>query len=277
MNFDVVWIRTLQYNLTLKSIFWKIAVMAEEFTPITHSPPDSLLNWLKFQARLITDFQVRTVYKHLLAFLPHAKGRVLDVGCGQSPYRYLFVMNRIDYVGIDIEDANQFGYNRDDIMRFDGLHIPFDDNTFDSLICTEVLEHTPSPDALILEMYRVLKSGGVGFITVPWSARTHYMPYDYYRFTPTKLEQMFQCFDQFEIRVRGNDVNTICAKIIVVYLRQLVMLRNITSPWWLFRLLNFVIGIPLVVICIFIGHIALFLHMGSEFDPLGYSVLIRKK
>lgn len=251
--------------------------MSEEFTPITHSPPDSLFNWLKFQARLVADFQVRTVYKHLQVFLPSVKGRILDVGCGQSPYRHLFVMNHIDYVGVDIEDANQFGYDRNDITRFDGLHIPFSDSEFDALICTEVLEHTPNPEALILEMYRVLNSGGVGFITVPWSARTHYMPYDYHRFTPTRLMQMFRCFDYVDIQARGNDVNTICAKIIVVYLRQLAMLKKIKNPWWIFRLLNFIIGIPLVVCCVVIGHFALALHVGSESDPLGYSIFIRKK
>lgn len=47
------------------------------------------------------------------------------------------------------------------------LKMPFDDETFDIVLSTEVIEHTPDPHAAILEMHRVIKRGGVLALTVP--------------------------------------------------------------------------------------------------------------
>lgn len=47
------------------------------------------------------------------------------------------------------------------------LRIPFADNTFDHVVNTEVIEHTPAPMQVIPELYRVLKPGGVLVLTVP--------------------------------------------------------------------------------------------------------------
>lgn len=250
--------------------------MIEEFTPISNSAPDTPINWLKFKARLLADFQVRTVYKHLLTFLPLAKGKLLDIGCGQSPYRHLFVPLGVKYVGIDIEEAKNFGYERADIIHFDGLTIPFESESFDTIICTEVLEHTPNPELLIAEMYRVLKKEGAAFISVPWSARTHYMPHDYHRFTPTRLAVLFEKFQNVSVVARGNDINTISAKVIVVYLRQLAALRNIKHSLWLIRLLGSLVGLPFVALSLFVGHFSLIFRIGSESDPLGYSIFLVK-
>lgn len=250
--------------------------MVEEFTPISHSAPDSFFNWLKFRARLLADFQVRTVYKDMTKFLPRVKGRVLDIGCGQSPYKHLFVSKGIEYIGIDIIDAQNFGYFRNDIITFDGVHIPFEDGSFDAIICTEVLEHTPHPESLVLEMYRVLKDDGVGFVTVPWSARTHYMPHDYHRFTPTRLALFFRHFSYADILVRGNDINTICAKIIVVYLRQVSKLLKKQFFLWPLILCICAIGAPLAMLALVLGHLSLLFNVGSKSDPLGYSVVLVK-
>ena len=250
---------------------------SEEFVPVTHSAPDSFLNRLKFCGRLMADFQVLSVYRHLRRHRKLLHGRIVDVGCGESPYRHLVsTTTQENYVGVDIQDAVSFGYDRKDVVTFDGENLPFADDSFDSCLCTEVLEHVPEPTRLVDEMFRVMRKGGWIFVTVPWSARTHYMPHDYQRFTPTKLALMFKKFDSVQILPRGNDVNTICAKIIVVYLRQVVSLAKHFNALTLLRLIPVTVGLPLVMVTVGIGHLALALRLGSEADPLGYTIVARK-
>ncbi|MCK9594964.1 MAG: class I SAM-dependent methyltransferase [Candidatus Omnitrophica bacterium] len=110
------------------------------------------------------------------------KGRVLDIGCGLRPYaRYLRAKI---YVGIDI-----LAEVKPDIRsRCDPL--PFKDGSFDSVICTEVLEHILRPQACLAQINKALKKGGIVYITVPQSWCLHYEPDDYWRFTRYGIETL---------------------------------------------------------------------------------------
>ncbi len=247
----------------------------EEFVPIRHSPPDSLINWLKFNLRLAADFQVRTVYQDLNAFLPQIQGPVLDVGCGESPYRNLIEGKGLGYVGTDYSNSGEFGYERSDIIRFSGNRIPFYDELYDTILCTEVLEHTPEPEALVQEAHRILKKGGRALFTVPWSARTHYMPNDYCRFTPTKLAELFQGFSSVDIHPRGTDITTICAKIMVAEIRAISALTQI-RPEWPLLFVGALVGLPIAFTSLVVGRLSLRFNLGSETDPLGYTIVVQK-
>ena len=171
----------------------------ESFRPVANTPPTTLAGKARFYGRMLVDLQVLTVYRDLRRHLPDFRGEVLDVGCGQSPYRFLLDAHATHYVGIDILDADRFDYVNDDIVPFDGEHIPFADAQFDAVVCTEVLEHVPHFQLLVNEIHRVLKDGGRAVFTVPWSARYHYVPYDYFRYTPSSLRSMFAQFDNVAI------------------------------------------------------------------------------
>ena len=247
----------------------------EGFKPISNTPPDTLLNKLKFQARLVLDFQTNTVYRQLQEFLPQMQGKVLDIGCGQSPYKHLLNSQKTQYYGVDIEEANQkFDYKNSQIIHFDGQNIPLGDSLMDSFICTEVLEHIQEPEKFIAEIYRVLKVGGVGVVTVPWSARYHYIPYDYYRYTPSTLNRLFQNFSSIKIVPRGTDITVIVSKIIVAYFRGLQSPQKFIS--WLLKVLLDLVIFPLFIVCIFVGHLSLVFGFGSKDDPLGYTIWVQK-
>jgi SAM-dependent methyltransferase len=70
------------------------------------------------------------------------------------------------------------------------LALPFCDGCFDSALCTEVLEHVPSPERALRELRRVLKCGGQLLITAPMTWGLHYEPFDYFRYTRYGLEQL---------------------------------------------------------------------------------------
>src|SRR5207244_743981 len=69
---------------------------------------------------------------------------------------------------------------------------PFDDGSIDSLMLTEVLEHLPEPGDALREAWRVLKPGGLLYVTVPMTWGLHYVPYDFYRFTRYGLDHILK-------------------------------------------------------------------------------------
>ncbi len=246
--------------------------MSEGFRPVSNTPPIGFMGSLKFYGRMLLDLQALTIYIHLKKLVPFFKGDVIDVGCGQSPYRFLLDKNATQYFGIDVKEAASFDYDNKDITYFNGSDIPFEDNRFSGLICTEVVEHVHHYQKLINEMHRVMKPGARGVITIPWSARFHYDPYDYFRYTPSTLKIMFAGFSEAIITPRGSDISNIANKVIVLWVRNLLP----TTFWqWLFFPVWFAL-LPIPALVTLIAHISLVLNLGSVGDPLGYTIFLKK-
>lgn len=118
------------------------------------------------------------------------RGTLLDVGCGQMPYKPILMApsgHVSQYLGLDFAE-NPIHRNKPDLFWHDG-RIPLDDDSVDSALCTEVLEHCPEPEAVLCEVLRVLRPGGVLFLTVPFLWPLHEVPYDHYRYTPFALRR----------------------------------------------------------------------------------------
>ena len=143
-------------------------------------------------SRLLLDLQTNSIERHLRGALAGFHGRLLDVGCGNSPFRHLLDPAAAQYQGVDVAAAAAFGYQNPDTVYYDGHVLPFPDASFDAVLCTEVVEHIPDPAETIREIHRVLKPGGLLVVTIPWSARFHYQPYDYHRYTPSMLSSLFK-------------------------------------------------------------------------------------
>ncbi len=112
------------------------------------------------------------------------KGRLLDLGCGDSPYRKY--MGCDQYVGFE-RDA------RDNVqVTGEGEMLPFRNEVFDSLASTEVLEHIYRFQQCVSEMYRVLKKDGIAYISVPMLWPMHYEPYDFFRFTLFGIKKVLE-------------------------------------------------------------------------------------
>jgi SAM-dependent methyltransferase len=199
-------------------------------------------------------------------------GAVLDVGCGEMPFRDLLPSDT-RYTGLDVPRADEFGMAADrEIVAFDGLHIPFPDSHFDNIICTEVLEHAEDPDGLIAEMHRVLRPGGTLVATIPYSARVHYAPYDFNRFTRYGLLRLFSKFGAPDVVERGDDLAAVANKLIVVCMR---LARPSWTLLWRLPILIFIAS-PAAVLALAVAHLSLWLGLGSKADPLGYGVVARK-
>lgn len=244
----------------------------EQFQPIPVRFGSSRPSRLAFRLRCLVDLQLGTIWTFLRPQLPNLRGSLLDVGCGEMPYRS-FLPPELTYVGIDVPQAGAFQMRgHEEVISFDGRSIPFPDATFDTVLCTEVMEHSPEPSALIAEIKRVLKPGGRLIATVPFSARVHYAPYDFYRFSRYALQGMFKTFDQVDIDERGNDIAVIANKLIVVALR-------LTQPST-FRLVSCICLLPLLPLALtflLLAHLTMALGLGSKDDCLGYGVVAVKR
>ncbi len=113
------------------------------------------------------------------------KGKILDAGAGQLKYKDL--CKHLEYVSQDFGEYDGVGDSRGlqmgtydnsklDIVS-DIIDIPVKENSFDAVMCIEVLEHLPYPDKAIKELSRVLKKGGMFILTAPFNSLTHYAPY----------------------------------------------------------------------------------------------------
>lgn len=169
--------------------------------------PDNFIN-IPFTSKNLDLYVVRnSILRAINWGLPQMHGKLLDVGCGKMPYRKYILQNSeiTEYIGVDIE--SEIGYHekvKPDHF-WDGNTLPFPDNSYDTIFCTEVLEHVPDTLSFLKETNRVLKPGGVFFFTTPFLWPLHDVPHDEFRLTPFSMERYFKSsgFENFEINPLG--------------------------------------------------------------------------
>jgi SAM-dependent methyltransferase len=124
--------------------------------------------------------------KDTLLAIPN-NSRILDAGAGTQQYRKF--CRHLEYVSQDFGDydgkgddtalqTGEFDYGTLDIVS-DITSIPEPDESFDAILCVEVLEHLPNPVLAIKEFSRLLKPGGHLIITAPFCSLTHFAPYHF--------------------------------------------------------------------------------------------------
>jgi SAM-dependent methyltransferase len=132
-------------------------------------------------SRLISDLVAALYQQHLPA---HARGRLLDLGCGKVPLYAAYAGLVTEVTCVDWAPGEHI-----DLPCDLSQPLPFGDASFDTIILSDVLEHMPEPGALWREMTRVLAPGGRIVLNVPFYYSVHAHPHDYYRYTNFALER----------------------------------------------------------------------------------------
>jgi len=119
------------------------------------------------------------------------KGLTLNVGGGTKPYRELAEK----MIVMDLYEKTPSGKKTDlDIKADITKPFPFKTESFETVICTQVLEHILTPQKVLNEIYRVLKQNGNLIFSVPFLERFHPDPKDYWRFTKEGIEELLKKF-----------------------------------------------------------------------------------
>lgn len=123
----------------------------------------------------------RALYGAMQAAAGQLCGRMLDVGCGVKPYCSLLSQAN-EVVGLELDTPVNRSKKQADVF-YDGHTFPFPDGSFQSVLCNQVLEHVFTPELFLAEIYRVLSSGGMVVLTVPFLWSEHEQPWDCLRYT----------------------------------------------------------------------------------------------
>jgi SAM-dependent methyltransferase len=121
--------------------------------------------------------------------IKYAKGQLADIGSSNVPYYHFYKDLITDNTCVDWGNSlseNSFLDYEADLNK--GLDFLANDS-FDTVLCTDVLEHIYRPEVLFSEMARILKPNGNIIVGVPFMYWIHEDPHDYHRYTHNKLKE----------------------------------------------------------------------------------------
>ena len=164
----------------------------EDYSRLRLYPPITNPNWLVLRSR-------RRIFNEWLREMPSGL-QVLDIGGALQPYRAL--LNEPIYTAIDLVPSPLV----DQIASADAL--PFSDDTFDLIICTQVLEYVLDPKSIFAEIGRVLKPNGRLLASAP-SIFPIWAESDRWRFSYEMLCDLTSEFASAEIVAEIGTVGTV--------------------------------------------------------------------
>jgi SAM-dependent methyltransferase len=134
----------------------------------------------RLSAGLVAEFYGRYLEQH-------ARGRLLDLGCGKVPLYGAYRGCVTDAICVDWPNTLHGSARHIDAFCDISKPLPFQDGVFDTVILSSVLEHISDPETLWREMARVLAEGGKVIANSPFFYAIHEAPNDYYRYTQHAL------------------------------------------------------------------------------------------
>lgn len=130
-------------------------------------------------------------------------GKILDLGGSTKSGYHEILKGNHNFTTVNI-DAN---YGCDLVFDIEKT-FPLENESFDHIVCLNVLEHIFEFQNVLNESFRVLKKGGKMIIATPFMYNIHGSPDDYFRYTRSALQKMLKKsgFEQFTIEEMGNQI-----------------------------------------------------------------------
>ncbi len=198
------------------------------------------------------------------------RGTLVDLGCGEAPYKEYFLQYANQYIGVDW--SNTFHNSKADIVSDLNDKIKLEDESADTIISLSVMEHLCEPQIFLNEAYRILKKDAFIILQVPWQWRVHEAPHDYFRYTPYGLKYMFAKAGFKDIEIEGTTgVFTVLIMKLNYFSRTLIR-----GPRLLRKLIELFL-IPFWFIGQIITPLLDKLDRNWEIETQGYFVIARRK
>jgi SAM-dependent methyltransferase len=129
---------------------------------------------------------------------------VLDVGSGETGVDKVWHCKNLQFINLDIE------YTSGVTLVGDAHQIPLKSNSVDCVTCISVLEYVKNPQQVVAELHRVLRPGGLLYLSVPFVFPYHPPPEDLYRFSMHGMRVLTAGFAEIQVGSNRGPASTFC-------------------------------------------------------------------
>ena len=166
---------------------------------------------------------LRSLFADLKHASRYARGRLLDIGCGNKPYAGMFASRVSEHVGCDVVQSSE---SRVDFIC-PATALMVDDSSYDTVLATQVIEHVADHRAMLCEAFRALKDNGVLILSGPMYWPLHEEPYDYFRFTEYGLRYLVESIGFVVVEIKQNGGKwALCGQVIVHTITRTRLFRH---------------------------------------------------
>lgn len=162
--------------------------VVEHLNKFSPQDPGQWTNWRRSNFNFLKDYLVQEDKNKIL----------VDIGTGEAQFLDL-ISEFKKIVAVDFYPYRHVNVVADVVS----LSLPLKDNSCDIVIMSNVLEHIPEPKRLLNECNRILKKAGMVVGTVPFMAKVHQAPYDFYRYTNFMLKRLLLEAGFCEVKVKS--------------------------------------------------------------------------
>ncbi len=179
---------------------------------------------------LARDVMWRRMYPVLRTY---SHGHVLDVGGWDfflTAKRKGVPFSRWTTLEPDADKLMESFDPRAEVVQGDGCAMPFEDESFDTVLNLQVLEHVFEPLRMVAEIRRVLKPGGHAVFLIPQSNTIHLEPHHYYNFTRFWVKKAMETngFETIRLEPLGGFFNSEASRLLHFVVQSLT--RRLKSP-----------------------------------------------
>lgn len=211
----------------------------------------------------------------------HCSGRVVDIG-GWDFYNKAISLNLdfSEWVSLD-NSPDRLSAIKHDKVSFvvgDACCLPISDNSFDTALSIQVLEHLYKPNEAVREMARILRKGGKAVFLIPQSSNIHLVPHHYYNFTRFWIERACRenALSIEFLKPLGGAFSTLASRLFYFFFQaagvKTFTVEGIKRPKMFYLLLPLMITAALFIIPLF-----LIFSLGDlEEEPNNHLVVARK-
>ena len=195
---------------------------------------------------------------------------MVDLGCGIKPYQNEILNAADSYLGVDWTNTDH--KLNCDIVSDLNKPLLIENETVNTVVSFQVLEHLHNPQNMLDESYRILKKNGYIILTVPFQWMVHEEPYDYFRYTPFGLERMLKKAGFNDIKITPN----------AGFFSMIILKSNYFSKRFInsLKFLKFLFKILVVPIWFVSQLLAQFLDKldkNKDLDCVGYTIIAKKE
>ncbi len=198
----------------------------------------------------------------------NSHGVVLDVGCGNARVKK-YLPKGTKYIGMDAKAGSAV------TVVGDVHRMPFEDQFFDTVVCTAVLEHVKDDSVVLKEIYRVLKPGGNLVTTIPFIHHYHKDPEDYRRYSHVGLCSALENIGFVSVQTKANcGVFTVIEYALFCVLVNAKKEKLFITHWFLFP--YYIVILILFLITKFINYLFAPLQKWDTSMYVGVAAVARK-